>query len=81
MGEQCPEPAPCAPGTYSGDGKNGVGDKACAGTMCAAGKIGPPGATSLSAATCTDCKPGEYSTDAGASIVFSLCMCYVTLDS
>jgi hypothetical protein len=56
MGEQCPEPAPCAPGTYSGDGKNAGGDKAC-----------------------TDCEPGEYSTDAGVSIVFSLRMCYVTL--
>ena len=60
-----------------------TGASTCAGTMCAAGKFGAPGSTSLSADTCTDCKPGKYST-AGASIVFyvlssSVSLSYVAL--
>ena len=43
-----------------------TGASTCAGTMCAAGKYGTPGATSLSAATCTDCPVGTYSNTTGA---------------
>jgi hypothetical protein len=35
-GASCPDPAPCAPGTYSIDGKNAGGDKAC--TECKPGE-------------------------------------------
>jgi hypothetical protein len=55
-----------------------TGASTCAGTMCAAGKYGTPAATSSSAATCTECKPGEYST-AGASIVFYVLSSSVSL--
>jgi hypothetical protein len=43
-----------------------TGASTCAGTMCAAGKYGTPAATSLSAATCTDCPVGTYSNTTGA---------------
>ena len=55
-----------------------TGASTCADTMCAAGKYRAPGATSLSAATCADCKPGKYST-AGDSIVFYVLSSVVSL--
>ena len=57
---QCFEPPNCVAGTYSPDGKDGAGDKACIGSQCAAGQYGPVGATSSSAATCHDCEAGKF---------------------
>jgi hypothetical protein len=55
-------PRPCRDGTYNVDCKNGAGEGACSGSMCAAGKYGPVGSTSSGAATCTSCVDGKFQT-------------------
>ncbi len=70
MYEQCNDPQPCPAGQYSiGGGKNGGGDYACSGSLCAAGKYGPVGSTSSVAATCTSCPAGKFQATAGVESV------------
>jgi hypothetical protein len=42
-----------------------AGASTCSGALCAAGKYGVAGATSASAAACTDCPAGSYSAETG----------------
>ena len=70
MCEQCSDPPACPAGQYSiGNGKNGGGDYACSGSLCAAGKYGPVGSTSSVAATCTSCPAGKFQATAGVESV------------
>ena len=76
MCEQCPDPPACSAGQYSiGNGKNGGGDYACSGSLCAAGKYGQTGATSSAAATCSGslCAAGKYGQTGATSSAAATC--------
>ena len=82
---QCPDPPACVAGTYSGDGKNGGGDRAC--QPCPAGTFQNETGSS---SECTDCVAGKYaregvlrilpikrpvSVSLSFSLSLSLCVC------
>jgi hypothetical protein len=81
---ECPEPAACVAGTYSEDGKNAGGDKAC--QQCPPGKYQSAAeqtecinceAGTYSAATastvCFNCEAGQYKATAGVNIACDEC--------
>jgi len=56
----CADPPVCDAGTFSADGKNAGGDKAC--QQCPPGKF----STATGSTVCTSCGAGKFSAEAGA---------------